>query len=258
MPTALVTGATAGIGNAFVHRLAKDGHNVVLVARTEPRLHEVAAQIKAKYGVETEVLPADLSKQDGRLAVEQRLSSGTGDPVDILVNNAGFGTRGRFEDVSVDWMQGQLDVNVTSVLRLTRAAIPGMLERGRGAVINVSSIAGFFPATGPTYGATKSYVTAFSEGIGMALKGTGVRVMALIPGFTRTEFHDRAGDEKQTFPNFMWLSAEQVVNECMTDLAHGRVRSIPGWQYKVLVGVTRLLPHGVLRKLEAGLGRGRT
>lgn len=256
MSTSLVTGATAGIGNAFVHRLAADGHNVVLVARTESRLHEVAAEIKSKYGVETEVLAADLSTAEGRLAVERRLSDG--DPVDILVNNAGFGTRGRFENVSVDWMQGQLDVNVTSVLRLTRAAVPGMIERGRGAVINVSSIAGFFPATGPTYGATKAYVTAFSEGMAMTLKDTGVRVLALCPGFTRTEFHDRAGDDKSAFPKFMWLQADQVVDDCMSDLARGRIRSIPGWQYKVLVAVIRLLPHRLVRKLEAGLGRGRT
>ncbi|CAM4238954.1 SDR family oxidoreductase [Kibdelosporangium persicum] len=256
MPTALVTGATAGIGNAFVHRLASDGHHVVLVARTEPRLHEVATEVKAKYGVEAEVLPADLSTADGRLAVERRLSAGG--PVDILVNNAGFGTRGRFEDVSVDWLQNQLDVNVTSVLRLTRAAIPGMVERGRGAVINVSSIAGFFPATGATYGATKSYVTAFSEGLAMSLKGTGVRVMALCPGFTRTEFHDRAGDDKSAIPKPMWLTTDQVIDQCMADLARGRIRSIAGWQYKALVGVTRLLPPGLLRRLEAGLGRGRT
>ncbi|ALG14290.1 SDR family NAD(P)-dependent oxidoreductase [Kibdelosporangium phytohabitans] len=256
MPTALVTGATAGIGNAFVHRLAADGYSVVLVARTESRLREAAAQVEADYGVRAEVLPADLSTAAGRLAVEQRLIGG--DPVDLLVNNAGFGTTDQFADMPFDRMQGQLDVNVTSVLRLTRAALPGMVERGHGAVINVSSISGFFPATGALYGATKSYVTAFSEGIAPTLKGTGVRVLALCPGFTRSEFHERAGDKTQTLPDFMWLSARKVVDECMTDLANGRIRSIPGWQYKFLVGTTRLVPHGLLRRLEARVARDRT
>lgn len=254
MPTALITGASAGLGAEFARQLAASGHDLVVVARNAERLEKLAADLHIRHGVQVDVLPADLSDAQGRLAVERRLEQ---QPVDVLVNNAGFGVNGKFGEVSVERLQEQLDVNVTAVLRLTHAALPGMVERDSGSVINVSSFAGFFPATGAVYGASKAWVTAFSEGLSAATAGTRVRVIALAPGFTHTEFHQRAGDDKSKIPSVLWLDADRVVRECLQDLARGRAVSMPGKRWKALIVGVRLLPGPLRRKLGGRIARRR-
>ena len=237
MPTALITGATAGLGAAFARRLAADGFSLVLVARDGERLASVAEELRLRYGVSSEVLPADLATDEGLETVEKRLRQG----VDLLVNNAGFGHRGAFLEVPVDDERRMLKVHCEAVLRLTLAALPGMRERDRGAVINVASVAAFF-AHG-TYSASKAWVVNFSESMAAELAGSRVRVMALCPGFVRTEFHDRASMDMSGIPEFLWLSADNVVDAAMRDLARGVWVSIPDLRYKVITRIGKLIPH---------------
>lgn len=255
MPHALITGASSGLGAEFARQLAAQGYQLTLLARNQQRLETLADELRASHGREVATLAADLCTEEGRAAAEQHLA---GDGIDLLVNNAGIGLAGEFWEAPMSALQSQLDLNVTAVLRLSRAALAPMIERGQGEIINVSSVAGFFPGRGSTYTASKNWVTSFTEGIGAALPGTGVRMMALCPGFTHTEFHQRAGLDRPG-PKLFWLSAEQVVREGLRDLRAGKIVSIPSRQYKVLVALGGLVPRGLLRKLSGLVsGSGRT
>ncbi|MBA3233291.1 MAG: SDR family oxidoreductase [Propionibacteriales bacterium] len=250
MSTALITGATAGIGNAFARRLAADGHDLVLVARDQLRLEHVASRLRTTYGTEVEVLVADLAREADCSAVERRLSHGA--PIDLLVNNAGFSVNRRFSLGDVDDEERMLRVLVRAVLRLTRAATTSMLHRGRGAIINVSSVAGFVPQG--TYSAAKAWVTAFSQGLAGDLAGTGIQVLALCPGYTHTEFHQRAGLDMSATPKWLWRDADWVVDAAFRDLRRGALVSVPGVSYKVLVALARHAParwvHLVARRVR--------
>ncbi|MEU5435258.1 SDR family oxidoreductase [Streptomyces sp. NPDC020719] len=252
MTTALITGATAGIGAAFARRLATDGHDLVLVARDGKRLRDQATELHDRHGVEAEVLVADLSTEDGITAVEARLAERR-KPIDLLVNNAGFGNKGRYLDVPMADELKMLKVHIEAVLRLTSAATEGMRERGRGGVVNVASVAAFVPRG--TYGASKAWVVQFTQGAARDLAGSGVRLMALCPGFVRTEFHQRAGMGTDNIPNWLWLDADKLVSAALSDLARGKSLSIPDPRYKAMMGVVKLAPRGLLGGLTSRTGR---
>lgn len=243
-PVALVTGATAGIGREFVTQLARRGHDLVLVARDRSRLEEVAAELKRTYAAESEILVADLTDRRALQAVADRLGDADR-PVDVLVNNAGFALRRSFLRSDLADEEAAFDVLVRAVLVLSHAAGRAMRERRRGTIINVSSVAGFL-ASG-SYAAAKAWVTSFTEGLAMELDGSGVTATALCPGFTNTEFQERAGLSKPG-PAFMWLDPADLVADCLTDVAKGRVVSVPGLQYKAIVGLLSVAPRPLIRR----------
>jgi hypothetical protein len=238
---AVVTGATAGIGAAFARRLATDGFDLLLVARDEERLATVAAGLPGR----AEILSADLSTADGCSVVEEQLRGRT---VDMLVNNAGISLNTTFVDSTAEAEERMLRLNVQAVMRLTLAALSGMVARRRGYIVNVSSVAGFgVPLPGSTYSATKAWVTNFSESVALSVRPHRVRVMALCPGWTRTEFHDRAGIDASRIPGWMWLAADDVVRAGLRDLRRGRAVSVPDWRYKVATFGMRHLPRPVVQ-----------
>jgi len=251
MRTALVTGATSGIGHAFCRELAERGNNLVIVARHRARLENVSDELRARHSVNVEILAADLSKRTQLRRVAERVADRER-PIDLLVNNAGFTTSRSLLKGDLADEEAMLDVLCRAVLVLSHAGALSMRERGRGHIINVSSVAGFLPTS--TYGASKAWVTAFTETLAHELEGSGVSATALCPGFTRTEFHERANLDMSGTPNAMWLEADWLVRDCLDDVSAGKVISIPGVQYKVIAGVAQLVPHSLMRAVSGRAG----
>ncbi len=231
MTTALITGASAGLGLAYAQRLAQDGYDLVLVARDGARLQQVADDLAHRFDASTEVLSADLSTREGLALAERRLADPSS-PVQVLINNAGFSTNQPFVSGDLALEQAALDVMVVAVVRLTHAALAGMVERRSGSVINVASVAGWLPSG--TYGAAKAYVIAFTQGLRGELRESGVRAMVVCPGYTHTEFHERAAMDVSSLPDWLWLDADRVVADSLRDLERGKVVSVPSLAYKAI------------------------
>jgi short-subunit dehydrogenase len=251
---ALVTGASAGIGREFCEQLAARGHDLLLVARDRARLEALGVELGARHGIAVEALPADLSREDDMLRVADRI--GRAEPT-LLVNNAGFGTTGTLARTDPERQVEMVRLHTLAPVRLTLAALPSLVRRNAGGVINVSSVAGF--AVTPesvTYGATKAFLTAWTEGLAAELRESGVRVQALCPGFTHSEFHQRMGTRSGRAPEFMWLSARQVVTASLRALnRNGPVVCIPGWHYRLVVAALRILPRGLVSRAAAARRR---
>ena len=252
--TALITGASSGIGEAFVRQLAREGWDLVIVARSVEPLDQLAREIEKQHAVAVEVLAADLTNAADRDRVSARIESTT-DRVDLLVNNAGFGSSGSFADNTRESQVGMVDLNVAAVVDLTYAAVRAMTARNDGSIINVSSIGGFQASPGfAVYAATKAFVTSLTTAVHDELKGTGVSVTALCPGFTRTNFQERAGMEAAGLPEFVWQQPEQVVTAALAGLAKNRAVVIPGILNKSTVGIVKFLPAALTRRLAKIIG----
>lgn len=247
MLTALVTGGTSGIGAAFAEALARRGNALVLVARDADRLERTADRLRAEHGVPVEVLRADLTDRADVDRVAARVAD-PARPVDVLVNNAGFSVKTRFADPDTSAHDRAFEVMCRAVLVLSSAAARAMTARGSGWIINVSSTAGLI--TMGSYSAIKAYTTAFTEALAVELSGTGVHATALLPGWVRTEFHERAGISGSSIPSFMWLTPERVVEEALDDVARGKVISMPTKRYGVLGFVLRHLPRSAVRRIS--------
>jgi len=250
--SALVTGASSGIGAEFARLLGEAGVPTVLVARRGDRLREIAERYDG-----FEVLEADLVTATGQDAAVARIVSDS-DPVDLVVNNAGFGTSGRFHELDVDRLADEVELNVKALTVLSHAALRTMVPRGRGYLLNVSSVAGFQGSPGlGVYAATKAYVTSLSEALHGDVRGTGVHVTALCPGLTRTEFQERAntGGLESRVPDLAWTSVEQVAATGLRDVASNKTISVPGALYKVAVTGSDLLPRSITRWVSGSITR---
>jgi short-subunit dehydrogenase len=250
--TALITGASSGIGAAFARQLATMGYDLILVARREERLAALATELGERHPIRAEVLAADLANSADVERVENRITEL--ENLDLLINNAGFGAPGSFAEAELVTQLNMIDVHVVASMRLTRAALPGMIARRRGAIINVSSIAGMVPIPGSTtYSSTKAYLNVFSAALQAELRGTGVKVQALCPGFTHTEFHDtptHRGFHRSRIPEAMWMSAEEVAEQSLRALRRNQVIFIPSFRNRLMAAVARSVPTSLLHVLR--------
>jgi uncharacterized protein len=261
-PLAVVTGASSGIGAVFARALAARGYDLALVARRHDRLRELGDELGGKFHVNCTPLVADLTRDAEMLTVEEYLAGAAN--LQLLVNNAGFGTMGRFYEASIESQDAMHRLHVLATMRLTHAALRNMTARNQGAIINVASVAAFVPRPGSiSYYATKAWIANFTEGLHLELAGAGsrVRVQALCPGFTYTEFHDVLGVDRNFISNAWWMPAEDVVKASLEGLEKRKLFVVPGWRYKLLVGLIRIMPRGILHyaltKGPSGLRRER-
>jgi len=246
-PVALVTGASSGIGETFARQIADEGYDLVLVARRADRLEALAADLRARHGAGAEVVTADLTRDEDVERVSKLLA---GSPhLVLLVNNAGFGTKGFFFETDPGPQDAMHRLHVLATERLTRAVLPGMIARRRGGIVNVASVAGFIQSpSNVSYCATKAWMNSFTEGLSMELKmiGSPVVVQALCPGYTWSEFHDVMGWDRGEVPKNWWMAADLVVRESLRGLKQGKLFVIPGWRYRFIVRLVKLLPRPLL------------
>ena len=248
MTTALITGASSGLGAEYARQLAARGADLVLVARDRDALEALAAELRRTHGVEVEVLVADLLDAGARADVERRVAD-VGRPVEVLVNNAGFGLPLAFERNDIDDEVRHLQLHVEVPMRLTHAALGAMLARGHGRILNVASVAAFIPRS--TYGACKGWLISFSRWANLRYRPRGVTVTAVCPGYTHTNFHERMGlpPGEEGIPGALWLDARDVVAQSLRDAARGNPVSVPSLRYKALVALTRFVPPAVAARV---------
>jgi len=249
---AAITGASAGLGSVFARKLAARGYDLLLIARRHDRLQRLAAELSAAHLIAAESVAADLARVEEMDRVAERLAA---EPrLGLLVNNAGFGTKGRFYEAPLDDQVAMHRVHIDATMRLSHAALRSMVARGEGAIINVSSVAAFVrsPAN-VSYCATKAWINAFTEGLYLELKTSGskVTVQSLCPGFTYTEFHDVMGADRAQVASWLWMKAEDVVEESLSALASGKLYMIPGWKYRFFVALATKLPTALRLRMEA-------
>ncbi len=258
---AVITGASSGIGEAFARQLAREGYNLLLVARRQEKLDALAEDLKRRHAVFAQSQVADLSREAEieRVAGVVKEMSEAG-KVDLLINNAGFGTTGKFANQPIEDLDAMLNVHIAATMRLTRAALPGMIQHRRGGIVNVASVAGWYPLPGNVnYGATKRYLITFSEALQAELMDSGVYVQALCPGFTYSEFHDTSpfraiGFRRDALPPFLWQTAGQVATASLNSLGSGEAVVIPGIHNRAMVALEGFIPRSAIRQAKRQFG----